>query len=466
YFDAASEQKPLLHLWSIAVEEQFYLLFPLMLWALVRTPRWRLRALLGAILIVSFALSVWGVAHARAAAFYLLPSRAWELMLGALLAAGAVAPPDQRWLREGMALAGLLLIGYAAFAYTPQMPFPGAAALAPCLGAAMLIHAGRGATLTNRMLGTRPLAFIGLVSYSLYLWHWPVFVFAHYFLYRTLGPWEIAGLIALSFGLAVFSWHVVERPFRGKRLAIGRGKLFAGAAGLMTAAAAFAGLAIGAGGFPERLDPRIRMILAERQDHEPRIGRCFGLSARDVRNGDLCRIGSKAAVKPSFILWGDSHADALLPAVDTVAKRQGRKGIFAGTDSCAPLLGVTRPDAPKCKPFNDAVLALAKAPGITEIILDARWAKNAEGTSWGDEPRGHVLIYDAQGRGTTPETTHAVFLRGLERTVSALTAAGKKVILVGSVPEIGWPVPTVLARRSLAGKGTQMFQALSVYRQR
>ncbi|HEX3809437.1 MAG TPA: acyltransferase family protein [Rhizomicrobium sp.] len=463
YFDAAADQKPLLHLWSIAVEEQFYLIFPLVLWACAKISHLRLRLVLGGILIASFALSVWGVANAQAATFYLLPTRAWELMVGALLAVGALPDIRMHWLREALALAGLALLAFAVFGFTPQTPFPGAAALAPCVGAALLIYSGKGGSRVGDVLSLRPLVFIGLISYSLYLVHWPLFVFTRYVVYRPLHPVEICALLAISFALATLSWRFIERPFRAGRFTISKRALFGGAVALMAGTAACAAVVFVSNGLPQRLNPRVRMILAEEQDHEPRIQRCFGLTAKDVEAGKLCRIGSNAAQAPTFLLWGDSHADAFLPAVSNVADRQGRKGLFAGTDSCAPLLGVARSDAGKCKKFNDAVIKLALSPSIREVILDARWAKSAEGTSYGDEPKGHVVMRDADGQASTQAATNRMFLRGLSRTVSTLRKAGKKVILVGSVPEIGYPVPAVMARRSLAGKHSPLVQALSVY---
>jgi hypothetical protein len=198
------------------------------------------------------------------------------------------------------------------------------------------------------------------------------------------------------------------------------------------------------------MQPEIRRILAEERNHEPRMDICFGLTAHDVNAGRLCRIGSTRTKTPSFILWGDSHADALLPAVEKVAEEHGRAGLFAATNSCAPLLGVMRPDALSCKPFNDAVAKLAMHPEIRDVILDARWSKNAYGTAPG-EGDGRIYPYDDEGQGTDLPSTEAVFYRGLERTVRMLTAAGKRVTIVASVPEAGFSVPRVMAHLRMAG---------------
>jgi peptidoglycan/LPS O-acetylase OafA/YrhL len=456
YFDVAAEQKPLLHLWSIAVEEQFYLLFPAILMLVAGRSRARALAAVSLILAASFAFSLHAVHAGPAFAFYMLPSRAWELMLGALLAIGQIPTPASRLLRNGLAALGVAAIGLSVALYTKATPFPGAAALLPCLGAALVIYAGQTRSDVNAILSTRPLVFIGLISYSLYLWHWPLFVFARDVVGRDLQPWETAALIAVAFALAILSWRFVERPFRRRAFRPAKWKLFGGALAAMAVTAAFGAAVDADHGVPQRLPVDVQRILAGVHDVDPRAVTCFGMTANDVRAGKLCRIGDLSAKAPSFVLWGDSHAGAIIPAIDTIAKREHRAGIFAATDSCPPLLGVTRPDTAKCKGFNDAVIQIATRPEIRDVILDARWAKNAEGTSYGDEPPGRILLYDDQGRGSDGPSTNAVFLRGLTRTVAALTAAKKHVILIGSAPEIGWAVPVVLAQMRLSGDTRNM----------
>jgi peptidoglycan/LPS O-acetylase OafA/YrhL len=463
YFDVAAEQKPLLHLWSIAVEEQFYVLFPAILLLVSGRSKARALAAVCVILAASFAFSVYAVHAGPAFAFYMLPSRAWELMLGAVLAIGGFAAPGNRVAREALAVLGVVLIAASVFVYTKTTPFPGWAALLPCAGAALVIYAGQARTGMNAVLSTRLPVFIGLISYSLYLWHWPLLVFTRDVLGRDLRPWETAALIAAAFALAIASWRFVERPFRVRGFRPPRWKLFGGALAAMALTAA-CGAAIAVDhGVPQRFSPQVQRILAAVHDVDPRAVTCFGMTGADVKAGKLCRIGDLSAKTASFVLWGDSHAGAILPAIDAIAKREHRAGYFAATDSCPPLLGVSRPDTAKCKRFNDAVIVLATQPQIRDVILDARWAKNAEGTSYGDEPPGRILLYDDEGRGVDAPSTHAVFLRGLTRSVVALTDARKRVILIGSAPEIGWAVPVVLAQMRLAGDTRNMDIPLAVH---
>ncbi len=445
YFDVIAEEKPLLHLWSIAVEEQFYLLFPSILLLAVR---WRQSvAVVSAIFVLSFALSAWGVTHAPTATFYLLPGRAWELMLGALLALKAVPVVNSRLVREAVASAGFTFIAASVFLYSRDTPFPGPAALLPCLGAALIIYAGDcGTSAVGAILSLSPFAFIGRISYSLYLWHWPLYVFVRYLDFRDPAPAMIVFLIALSFGLATLSYYFIEQPFRRPANRISRQRLFAGGGTAMGVGAVIEAFLLMGEGLPERLRPAVRTLLAGQDDHEPRIESGVGMTAADVRDGRLCRIGAQGGV-PSFILWGDSHADAVLPAIADVAAREGRTGYFAGGRSCPPLVDVSTPMA-DCRAFNAAVLALAARPQIREVILDARWAKYAEGSTYGDEPEGHIHLKDDTG--AAESDNHDVFVRGLQRTIAALS--GKKVVVVASVPEIGWPVPAVLAREKLAAR--------------
>lgn len=206
YFDSTAELKPLLHTWSLGVEEQFYLFFPLLLMFIARffKQRWTLWIVL--IAFSSLLLSAWGAKHQPSATFYLLPTRAWELALGGLLAMGGVPPIHQRFWREIEALLGLGLIVWGISALTPESSFPGLNALYPCLGAALVIHAGSsGPSMVGNVLSWRPLVLIGLISYSLYLWHWPLLVFAKYYLIRPLTTLETSTVVASSFVAAIAS---------------------------------------------------------------------------------------------------------------------------------------------------------------------------------------------------------------------------------------------------------------------
>ncbi len=345
YFGGPAHLKPLLHTWSLAVEEQFYIVFPLLLLALTRWARGHLFRVLVAVTALSFAASLWAVAAKPNAAFYLLPTRFWELMAGALVALGAVpAISDHRWANV-FAATGLVLIACAVLFFSSATAFPGAAALLPVLGAALVIHAGTTTqdTVAARLLSMRPMVFVGLLSYSLYLWHWPVLAFARMARGEMLAPSETALLVAVSFVLAVLSWRFVEKPFRERRIAAKRVPLFRAASAAMAAMLAIGVFANATDGWPQRHDDYAPPAIAglERMN----LATCFlkeDQPATAWAGADTCRNGD--ASKPRIFLWGDSFAAHLVPGLaDELGHRFQTVQYTAG--GCPPLLGVDVPAA-------------------------------------------------------------------------------------------------------------------------
>jgi peptidoglycan/LPS O-acetylase OafA/YrhL len=469
YFDAIAAVKPLLHTWSLAVEEQFYLVFPALLYIMHTQKRGTLLALVSGLAVVSFGLSVWAVRVYPDAAFYLAPFRTWELMLGAILALGAFPVPSSPWTRDALSLAGLALVGWAIVAFTAQTRFPGENALVPCAGTALLLYAGeRDGALTTRALALSPIVFIGLISYSLYLWHWPIYVFATY---ETIGPLSTVGAalcIALSFVLAVLSWRYVERPFRANRHLFTRPRLFRLAGAAMAASLVVAGVLYGLDGLPQRFTPDVRRILAGSFDAEKRRHDCFNRTPEDVARGDFCTVGDANALEPSFLFWGDSHADALLPAVEKAATEAHRKGVFIGHGRCPPMLDLMLTDEPtnRCARLNAEALKIALSPNITTVILAARWAYYDKGSGYGVDANETRHLIDLEPGAPKGETQHAAFARILGRTVKVLLAAGRKVVLVAPVPEVGVPVPETLAHAALAHRAVDIRPTLAAYRAR
>ena len=215
YFDADAKVKPLLHLWSLSVEEQFYFIWPLTLFFLQKARFSRITTPLMFLLlgVASWAFAEWCLKSDPSAAFYLLPSRIVEFCMGAVMVrlVGISARP---WIREVALVVGLILIGYAAVFFTRQTPFPGTNALIPCLGTSLAIFGGS-SRIVGALLRSTPMVFTGLISYSLYLCHWPIYVF---YVYVTdsdqLAPLQIIGLTFLSFIVATLMYRFVERPFR------------------------------------------------------------------------------------------------------------------------------------------------------------------------------------------------------------------------------------------------------------
>lgn len=413
YFQGGAETRPLLHTWSLAIEEQFYILFPLFLILLARhAPRWRTGAIL-VVLAVSFAIAVVTQADGTGFAFYLLPARGWELMVGALLALRAPPPVPPGWRRETVAAAGLAAIGFAVISFDAGTVFPGAAALFPVLGAASLIHAAPG-TWVGRLLSSRPFTGTGLISYSLYLWHWPIVVFVHYVTDSRPAGWTTAAIILASLVVAVLSWRFIETPFRRRDL-IGRRGVFATMGAGMAALCLTASAMVMAGAWPARYSPEVARLAQARHDVSPYRDRCHDTGSAYGRQP--CVLGAKAP--PTALLWGDSHGVEYAFALSRMAERNGWSLIQRTASSCPPVLYAPRTGGERCAAINREVLEqIRTSPELGTIFLAALWPVNRQDSA---------------------------MVQGLEDTLATLAKEGRRVVLIGPVPGNGFDVPRHLA---------------------
>lgn len=310
YFSAPVETIPLIHTWSLAVEEQFYLFLPIFLALAHRYFPRKIRFTVIVIALCSFAASAVGAFRDPTATFYLADSRAWELMLGVLISLDVFPEVSRPFFRNLLAVFGMLLICISVFAYSSDTPFPGVAALAPCLGAAMIIAAGlSGPSLVGRILSLKPVVFVGLISYSLYLWHWPIIVFQGMESVLVSGvSVRMAKLICIgvSFAVATLSWKFVESPFRAGHMRMPRATLFKFAAGAAAAVAAAGIAAITSGGFPSRY-PSKAIQVASYLDYDSakyfRDGTCFISSGYKYSDYDFSRCLSEDPGKELPSLW-------------------------------------------------------------------------------------------------------------------------------------------------------------------
>lgn len=376
YFDARAEMKPLLHTWSLSVEEQFYIFFPLVLAAAWRLGGRRLTVIsMLALTAISFSLSVWAVDELPTATFYLLPTRAWELMLGSLLALGVVPAVRSRSVCELAGVAGLLCIGYAVFTYQRDTQFPGLNAVAPCLGAALIIHAGSGGLsgTVARMLSARPLVFIGLISYSLYLWHWPLIVFAKYLSIDPLTDVQRVLTFGISLVLATLSWRYVEQPFRRNTHRWRRPVLFGTAATAMCSALVI-GIAVSRfDGLPGRLPQSVLSVADMKRYLDPRF-ECNGAYVQRMTAQSLCVRGAVAA-QPTFLLVGDSHAGAMAGGVFEAANRAGIAGLQLSDSSYRPVIGLLMHREEKRYTWMNAQLTavLTQNPQLATVVVVIFW---------------------------------------------------------------------------------------------
>lgn len=412
YFTADSTAQPLLHTWSLGVEEQFYLLLPVFMLLV-----WRLRPTglgwaIWVLVLLSLALSVVGMRVAPGFTFFMLPTRAWELLAGAVVSLGLVPAIHSQKLRTILSLAGLGLILAPVFLYSSATPFPGLAALPPVLGTCLLLHTAPG-TIVARLLQVRPLVVIGLISYSLYLWHWPVLMLYQYRTGAPLDGWTGPALLVLSFILAMLTWCWIEQPFRRAHI-IGARTIWSGAAAAL-AMVSFAGLVgIMGNGLPQRFSPEALRLANSAQDYSAERQRCFalpdGMPALD-RNCLLAGAG-----KADIAVWSDSHGVEL---ADTLAERGMNLQLFASSN-CPPALGFAPVARPLCMSQNAAILSHIQASDIGTIILAARFAND-------DYPDAGALF------------------DGVEAAIGALIENEKTVILIGAMPEPGFAVPRRLA---------------------
>ena len=472
YFDVGATVSPLLHTWSLAVEEQFYLAFPLALWAAARIANGRrgtLVAIVAALWIASFAFSLWQVAHDQRAAFYLPFSRAWELLTGALLAIGLAPAPRRRWIREAASGVGLVLVLATIFFMPSTASFPGLDALPPCVGAALIVWGGsgegEGTTWTARLLQLRPMVFLGLISYSLYLWHWPLLVFARYLGLGELGLPARITVIGLALAAAIASWWFVERPFRTRRLLARRPALFSACAAAGLAICVVGGALALARGLPQRLTPRAAALAAGEDDHNAYRDHCFALTARDLDAGRFCRIGVRDGRPPTLVVWGDSHADAVMAAFDQAARAHGIAGVDITHGSCPPLLAVEVHEREDnlCPPLADAALALIERYDIRKVVLAARWAGYAEGRLYQADAPPVVLRPAGSPMAAFGGDNHVAFAAALERTLARLKAEGRQVYLVMPVPEVDRPVAATLARAAVFNRALEFAPTRKAY---
>jgi peptidoglycan/LPS O-acetylase OafA/YrhL len=441
YFDTAATSKPLLHTWSLAVEEQFYLLFPPVMWLLMRMGR---HFAFWAIILAassSLLLSEWASVNVPSANFYLAPTRAWELLAGSicafLLHQRRFAP------NEALAAIGLVAIFASISLFTEDTRSPGLITLIPVVGTALVILYGSSGTLTARSLNWPLIRGIGLISYSAYLWHFPVFAFAR--LYHLTEPASLLMMACIGFSLlmAWFSWRFVEQPFRRNTspLLASRRALFGSALFAMVATAAVGSVLYLRNGLPERLPKSLQTTLGPLWSSP-----IPGLHV-DCVNGFTLSTRCRTSNAPEILLWGDSYAMHLVPGLlasePRLALQQQTSSAcppVAGIEKLAPHYGKLAPWFQNCGDFNSKVLKLAiNSPTIKYIVMSSRFTQLTDKRFRSNAAlpiRQEIQIVD----------------REFQSMVQTLHASGKKIVIFSPTPENGGDVGQCFAKDVYFGR--------------
>lgn len=441
YFGLGADSVYLLHTWSLAVEEQFYLIYPVALLLMHRYCRAYFWWLIGGGFVASFALNLAFVAAKPEATFYLLPTRAWELLAGALtfLAASRLAITRQQ--AQALGALGIACIALSFLLFDQTVRFPGYFALLPTLGAAALILAGSAkASIATQVLSTAPVVYVGKISYSLYLVHWPINVFAVKVLAEGYSTTWRVGLFLGCFALAALLYHLVENPYRRRRVAAANNRLMYGyATGLALTVALV--VAVQAGGGWRWRFPEYALRIADRvHDKTPDIPCHYG--AGPLRQDNLCRLGDPSRTA-RWLVFGDSHAWAAHAAFDRWLLRRGEAGLLVYRSACLPLAGVHNLlDQGNCQAFNEAVADFLSAnPQIDQVLLVSTWRQAIEGA-----------ISPTQDRKLSLDESLAFFDAQFSATVSRLSGLGARVYVWEPVPGARRSVPEALARNAI-GQG-------------
>jgi peptidoglycan/LPS O-acetylase OafA/YrhL len=452
YFDIEADTKPLLHLWSLAIEEQFYLLWPLLLVFASRRKGMAL-AVTAALAVASYGFCIYATFHTPVAAFFSPVSRWWELMLGGLLAQHVMHRGMPGGLRgDALAIAGATLIAAALLLIDVSRPFPGWWALAPTMGTFMLLLAGPDTWLNRVVLSHRLLVGCGLISYPLYLWHWPILSFARIWQSQPLGTEARVGAIVLSIVLAALTYQYVERPLRGggpqRRLAFGL-------AAFLAAVGTAGGAIYAAGGFAFRpvLDQVRTEIVVEEVLRQQNA--CTDFPAMPAALATSCISHVNPSGRSRVVMWGDSHVGVWTLEFEELARRKGFELFAFRTVGCPPLAGVRRSDVQgsgaACTTLEtsrekfDSIMKLN--PDV--VVLIARWPLYAHGWLRNGEllRETHFLTTDPAGVATL-EGSGAALAETIPAMIKQMQERKIGVVVFKNPPELKWTVANL--RKSVA----------------
>jgi peptidoglycan/LPS O-acetylase OafA/YrhL len=453
YFDTSAALKPLLHLWSLAVEEQVYLVFPpvvLLAWRF----RWPMLPLLFVLFVTSLVACLVATRTAPSAAFFLTPFRTWEFLAGSILALmhdRRGSPVARSWRFEAASWCGLGLLAFGLAWIGEGAGFPGWRAAIPVAGTTLMLAAGPAATPNRWLLSLKPLVWIGLISYPLYLFHWPLLSFLHIIEGPKASPWLVTGAVGLSFALATAAYLGLERTIRPSR--------WTGTVPTLVAAfLVLGGIGLGvANGLIAPKPPSEEARLVEEALAEwPPSGKnsyYVGFRTQGMDGVTRATIGGSG---PQTIFFGDSNMYMYAPRIRRLLEgndETGRGAIFLTRGGASPIPGVEQDDVPHASNLVAAFeRELATEPRIDRVVIAAFWPKHL--SNWARSTIGGVSTSLPEGR--------AAALRALTDLIRRCREAGQTVTLVLPIP-IGEPLdPQKMLRRNLLGGRTVRTSELSV----
>ena len=439
YFAAIADLKPFLHTWSLAVEEQYYVLFPILLFLFWRFGRIATVLLLIALLIFSFLYCLWALDHHPNANFLLLPSRAWELLAGCLVA--FFIQKKGLLSNNFLATLGLVAIIFSVFVFDSSTPFPSYYTLVPVLGAMAIIIFANEKTLVAQILRARIIVGLGLISYSLYLWHQPVFSFLKHLLFTKPTYFQSFVALVLICLISIFSWQYVERPFRNKKK-FSKKSIIIFSIVFIIATALLGLLGHKKMGFTNRLSTETRMISEGSFDKNPRQFECKYLDEKSEID-ETCLIGDKKNAEPSIAIIGDSHADHLLQSFHNQLLLEGLTAYNFSFKNCSPVSFIsTTSDFTENICFEKISNFIKDNKNVNKVIVAFRWVTSIPGKGYGNFSRENLLdkkILKSRGE---------IIAKKLEN----LAGSEIELTLVYPVPEAGEDVPNYTVKKRILGK--------------
>ncbi|WP_238365221.1 acyltransferase family protein [Mesobacterium pallidum] len=451
YFAPAAELSPLLHTWSLAVEEQFYILYPVLLLGLWRYARSHMRVAVAVLALASFGAALVTTARDPDESFFFLHTRAWELLLGAWVAMSRPAETRGR-IAELASLAGLALIALSVVLYDDTVPFPSAYTLAPVAGTALVIWGAVPGTIGHRVLSWRPVVAVGLISYSAYLWHQPLFAFARHRALLHPSDQTMLALAVSALILAALTWKFVEQPFRSGAVAhrTGTRAVVVLTIGCLLGFIGLGQLASVTQGLPGRFAGNEAFQKASGAGLRSLDSHACHLRNIDAQTDSRLREILEACYDPgrTVYLIGDSHAIEVSAHLRRRLAERGETLITLVDPGCMPVPGLVRPDdSGTCLAFK-ALVYTATAPYPAPRVLMARWRLGLDGDRY-DNGEGGVELGGAAQNVVADDPSADVYTYAAERLLELSQAT--PMVIVDQIPEAGWDVPRQLQKMAMSG---------------